>query len=209
MPRIESNGNQEKSDGLNGKIRADLLGNRVIVWDEEAARLLYSGFFGKPVGIKKPKGLVFSRPLELSLLESLYLLEKGKIEVVETAATDSQGQGQLDTEQFKTRCKQSFNNFLDLYTVYKHLRDLKYVVRPGLKFGCDFSVYKQGPGVDHATFLVQVVTSDSELEAIHLVRAGRLATSVKKRYVIATVLKKNSSEKHGDVKYYIFKWYKP
>ncbi|MHA2296241.1 MAG: tRNA-intron lyase [Candidatus Hodarchaeales archaeon] len=181
------------------KIKAELLGTRVIVWNEEAGRSLYSqGFFGKPVGIKKTKTFDFSRPLELSLLESLYLLEEDMITLVEVT-----NQQVLGPDEFSARCVDLFKNFRDLYAVYKHLRGLSYVVRPGLKFGSDFTIYKKGPGLDHAAFMVQVVTgSNSNLEAIHLVRAGRLATSVKKRYVIATVLP-------DGVKYYIFKWAKP
>ncbi|MHA1168196.1 MAG: tRNA-intron lyase [Candidatus Hodarchaeales archaeon] len=184
---------------ISTKPRAELIGSRVIVWDTDEAKILYAdGFFGKPVGIKKPKSMDFTRPLELSLLESLYLLEQEKIELY-----DSTSKEKLGPVDFSNKCDFLFKNFRDLYTVYKHLRSKNYVVRSGLKFGTDFTIYKQGPGIDHAAFLVQVVVSNSKLEAIHLVRAGRLATSVKKRYVIATVLK------NEDVRYYIFKWHKP
>ena len=62
-----------------------------------------------------------------------------------------------------------------------------YVVRPGMKFGSDFIIYEQGPGFDHSQWVVHVEKDDIELQAINIVRAGRLAASVKKRYLISTI----------------------
>ena len=47
---------------------ATLLEDRVVLWDAAASRRLHEhGFYGKPVGER----------LQLSLVESAYLLEKG------------------------------------------------------------------------------------------------------------------------------------
>ncbi|MFX1511943.1 MAG: tRNA-intron lyase [Promethearchaeota archaeon] len=174
---------------------AHLIGNRIILWDSEKGSLIYQlGYYGKPVGIRKPKSPHFNRPLEISVLEGFYLLSLEKIQI----AVDRKI---LTKEEFRERCIKQFKYFDDLYLVYEDLRNLGYIVRPGLKFGTDFSVYYKGPGIDHAPFLVHV--QHTALKPIVLVRAGRLATSVRKRYVIATVLPDRS------IRYYVFSWFKP
>ena len=60
-----------------------------------------------------------------------------------------------------------------------------YVVSPGIKFGCDFAVYEHGPGIDHAPYLVQVVKPSDNLTTTGIVLAGRLATTVKKQFILA------------------------
>jgi tRNA-intron endonuclease len=188
---IEENGNHEVCI-------ADFTGSRVVIWDPEAGSKIYRlGYYGKPVGIRKPKSTQFSRPLELTVLEAAFLYDKHIITVRGPDGT------YVSPEEFKNNCKETFNQFEDLYAVYKDLRDLNYIVRPGMKFGADFAVYQRGPGIDHAPFLVSVFPRNSKIEPIDLVRAGRLATSVKKRYVIATVLADQT------IRYYIFAWFKP
>lgn len=177
--------------------KATFTGSRVIVWNpEDGSQLFRLGYFGKPSGIRKPKTPRFMRPLELTLMEALYLVEKGHIEV-------SQGEKVLSLETMRTKFGVCFDNLDDQYAVYSDLRNLRYIPRPGLKFGTDFSVYQRGPGIDHSPFLVQVFARGSRIQPIDLVRAGRLATSVRKRYVIATVLPDRQ------VRYYVFSWYKP
>ena len=63
---------------LKKKINAELAGERLIVWNFNEANDLYKlGFYGKPVGIPKPKpGQEFQSPLILDLMEGIYLLEK-------------------------------------------------------------------------------------------------------------------------------------
>ena len=63
------------------------------------------------------------------------------------------------------------------------------MVSPGIKFGCDFAVYIKGPGIDHAPYLVQVMKSADKITATGVVLAGRLATTVKKKFIIAVVEK--------------------
>ena len=69
--------------------------------------------------------------------------------------------------------------------VFQDLRDKGYIVSPGIKFGCDFAVYEQGPGIDHAPYLVQVSKPGSDITATGIVLAGRLATTVKKQFIVA------------------------
>src|SRR2546422_6054403 len=72
-----------KSPTLQGE--AELIGTRLIVWDAKTGLDIYrSGFFGKPVGIPKPKpDQDFDVPLLLDLMEGLYLLEHRRISVID------------------------------------------------------------------------------------------------------------------------------
>ncbi len=178
-------------------IPAQLVDKHVIIWNHEQGSQIYQlGYFGKPVGIRKPKSPRFERPLELTLLEAAFLLEDDKIKITED-------ERELSFSEYTTICIERFTKFEDLFTVYKDLRAKRYIVRPGLKFGTDFSVYRRGPGIDHAPFLVSIIPKESTIEPIDLVRAGRLATSVRKRYVIATVLSDQQ------IRYYVFQWNRP
>jgi len=87
--------------------------------------------------------------------------------------------------------------------VYCDLKRRGFVVRKGLKFGCDYLVYRHGPGIDHAPFGVLVYTDGESVDPIELVRAGRLLHSVRKKLILSIVYK--SSE----IKYFVLAWWKP
>lgn len=179
------------------KIPTKFINNRVIVFNPLFASYLYvkKKFFGSPLGISKPRLEYFSKPSELSLIEAYYLLENDEITIF-----DVKEQKNLNPKEFFDIAKKIHNKFEDKYVIYKDLRDKKYIPRPGLKFGADFVVYKKGPGLEHSLFMVHVLPHNSEITAIDMVRAGRLATSVRKKFVIANPLTKS---------YYFFEWFKP
>ncbi|OLS15911.1 MAG: tRNA intron endonuclease [Promethearchaeota archaeon CR_4] len=176
--------------------QAYLLSGRIVVLDPTVGSWLYGGgrFFGQPVGIHKPKSDIFTKPLELSFLEAKYLLRKGLIQII-----DFQKRENLSIEAITTLASREYDDFESKYAIYEDLRDKGYVVRPGLKFGADFGVYKHGPGKDHSLFLVQVMKQNSTISAMQIVLAGRLATTVRKRFVIANPTARS---------YYVFQWTK-
>jgi tRNA-intron endonuclease len=96
------------------------------------------------------------------------------------------------------------NRFIALYDVYKDLRRRGFIVRRGLKFGCDYLVYRHGPGIDHAPFGVLIYVEGEEIDPIELVRAGRLLHSVRKKLVLA--ISDSSKER---VRYVLLDWWKP
>ncbi|MHA1339040.1 MAG: tRNA-intron lyase [Promethearchaeota archaeon] len=180
------------------KIKAQLIETSIIIMNYNDGNFLYSGgkYFGKPLGIKKPKiGIYYKRPFELSFLEGFYLLKKGKIEIYNPKIGKN-----ISLEELEIHASKYEQSFKDKYEIYEDLRDKGYIVRPGLKFGADFAVYREGPGIDHSPYIIQVLPKTAKLKAIDIVRAGRLANSVKKRFIIANALNKT---------YYAFKWYKP
>lgn len=180
-------------------IIGELIEERVMVWDfSQGSQLYNSGFFGKPLGIRKPKGEEFDRPLELSLLEACYLQKRKQIEVI-----DSKTKYKIEQENLLKIGKSKIDLFEEKMLIYEDIRNRGMIPRPGLKFGADFAVYHQGPGLDHSPYVISTLPRGSELTAIELVRAGRLATSVRKKFVIATILSNN------EVKYFGFTWQKP
>ena len=187
-------------DDIPDKIPTKFINSRVIVFNPLYASYLYvkKKFFGAPLGINKPRLEYFSKPSELSLIEAYYLLEHDEITIL-----DVKNNANLSTQEFFEICKQLHDKFEEKYIIYKDLRQKGYVPRPGLKFGADFAVYKQGPGLDHSPYVITALPKGSELTAMELVRAGRLATSVRKKFVIATILTNNI------VRYYGFEWKKP
>ena len=184
-------------DDIPEKIPTKYVNSRVIVFNPLYASYLYvkQKFFGSPLGINKPRLEYFSKPSELSLIEAYYLLEKERITIFDVLLEKF-----ISAEEFYEIGKKTHYKFEEKYTIYKDLREKGYVPRPGLKFGADFVVYKKGPGLEHSPFIVHVLPHDSKITAIDMVRAGRLATSVRKKFVIANPLTNT---------YYFFEWFKP
>lgn len=181
------------------KIKVGLIENFLVVWDAaEGSQLYKAGFYGKPLGIPKPKIPEFKVPLLLDLMEGLYLFETGKITIYEGPARRKVG-----LKKLKQKIKQLYDEFEEKYAVYRDLRSSGLIVTPGIKFGCDFAVYKYGPGVEHAPYMVSVKKAVSEISATEIVKAGRLATTVRKRFIIA--VPDLAAQK---TKYLIFKWFK-
>jgi tRNA-intron endonuclease len=178
---------------------ARLVGDRAIVWNPTDGMYLYeNGYFGQPVGIRKPKSSIFDKPLELSLLESAYLTHEKILQVI-----DSSDGHILSLDEIISLGFERSEDFKDQFLVYAQLRERGYIVRPGLKFGTDFAVYEKGPGLDHAPFLVHVIPQKKGVVPLDIVRAGRLATSVRKRFIIATV------KDNGEIAHYSFVWHRP
>lgn len=178
---------------------AEFVVDRAIVWNPEEGSKLYSmGYFGQPVGIRKPKSADFDKPLELSLIECAYLIQEGYLVV-----HDPQNDVELSKDDVIQRGRALAEDFIDRLKVYTHLRKRGYILRPGLKFGTDFAVYEKGPGKDHAPLLVHVIPQRTGIVPLDIVRAGRLATSVRKKFIIATV------KDDGEIVYYSFVWHKP
>ncbi len=186
-----------KEEDIPKKIPTKFLNSRVIVFNPLFASYLYvkKNFFGSPLGINKPRLEYFSKPSELSLIEAYYLLNKGEITIYNVKEDKD-----LSPNEFHEIAKEIHHKFEEKFIIYKDLREKGYIPRPGLKFGADFVVYKKGPGLEHSPFIVHVLPHDSKITAIDMVRAGRLATSVRKKFVIANPLTKS---------YYFFEWFKP
>ena len=160
-------------------MKAELIENRIIVWNiSDSKKLFTSGYYGKPIGMPKPKPDEINVPLILDLIEGYYLQLNSKIQIYKNKK-------KISKNLMLEVCSNGYHNFDKKFQVYKDFRKKGYIVNPGIKFGCDFAVYQKGPGIDHAPFLVQVYNRNEKISSTDVVLAGRLATSVKKQFILA------------------------
>ena len=165
--------------------------HRVITEDSDEARLFYSqSHYGK---------IVQEGRLQLSLIEALYLVERGRLRVLDGRNRE------MGFEQFLRRAKKVEPNFWIRYCVFKNMRSRGYIVKPALKFGADFRVYDRGvkPGEDHARWVVYPVHEGSVLTWYEFAAKNRVAHSTKKRLMLGIV------DDEGDVTYYEIRWMRP
>ncbi len=128
----------------------------------------------------------------------MYLLEKNVIEIW------SKGR-RISKDELHSIASRLIEKFDELYTVYRDLRERGFVVRRGLKFGCDYLVYRFGPGIDHAPYGVEVLDLGEKFDPIAIVRMGRLLHSVRKKLILALV----DTSNHNKINYVLFTWWKP
>lgn len=152
---------------------ATLLEDRVMLWDPESSERLHEGgFYGKPGGGR----------LQLSLVESAYLLEKGALKIVDRSGMD------LNQEEFEKRARVVEEDFDMKHRVYRDLREKDLVVKTGFKFGSHFRVYKRvesSKKVPHSEYLVHSIPDDHVFHLPVVSRAVRLAHSVRKVMIFA------------------------
>ena len=137
--------------------------------------------------------------VQLSLMEALYLLEKGKISIL-----DGRGKA-MELDTFLRKAKKVEPKFWVRYCVFKDMRNRGYIIKTALKFGADFRVYDRGikPGEDHARWVVYAV-HEGEVQTWHEFAAkNRVAHSTKKRLLIAVV------DDEGDVSFWEVRWMRP
>jgi len=149
-----------------------LLKDRVVVFNKSISKkLLEEEFFGKP----------FGDGLQLSLIEALYLSEKGFISV-HTADDEKIAKVKLEKNIHKLQPDYKLR-----LIVFKDLKKRGLIVKTGFKFGAHFRAYAKKPDETHAEYLVHVVDKDFKSNWAEISRAVRLAHSVNKEIVFARV----------------------
>lgn len=145
--------------------------------------------FGEAFGKKK---------YQYSLVEGLYLWEKGKIKI-------KTSRKELDFGSYLKKAKRKDKNFLIRYAVYKDMRNRGYIVKTALKFGADFRVYDRGikPGEDHAKWIIYPVSEVGSMTWYEFAAKNRVAHSTKKRLLIGIV------DEELSVTYYEIAWKRP
>ena len=159
-----------------------LSGTKVLVGDSDLKSQLKDRGFGEVEG----------KALVLSLIEAIYLVESGKLEVVK-------GKKTLSFEELVKAGSRKEKEFINKYLVYKDLRERGMLVRTGLKFGTDFRLYERGAtlGKGHSNYLVHVVPEEYTCSFPEMARALRLAKNVNKDMIYAIV------DEECDVTYYL------
>ncbi|MEM3690332.1 MAG: tRNA-intron lyase, partial [Candidatus Micrarchaeia archaeon] len=135
----------EQTEKQGRKIKVVYAKEQIISENSDYAReLCNSGSYGV---------LLEDGRVQFSAFETLYLMEKGKVELI-----DFRGRT-LSKEELIKKASRSDKEFLARYAIFKDLRTRGYVVKTALKFGADFRVYDRGvkPGEDHAKWIVYAV----------------------------------------------------
>ncbi|XP_067007285.2 tRNA-splicing endonuclease subunit Sen2 [Anabrus simplex] len=93
---------------------------------------------------------------------------------------------------------QSQPDFVEKYVVYHYFRSKGWIVKPGIKFGGDFLLYKQGPAFYHASYIVhvRVVTvaglyepqNENSLSWTKYIGLNRLAETAGKEILLCNVV---------------------
>ena len=89
-----------------------------------------------------------SERLQLSLVESLYLLSKGIITIRDRRSKV------FSFDEFIEKASEIESSFFRKYSIYKNLRDSGHVVKTGFKFGTHFRVYKKVESIVRLAFRI-------------------------------------------------------
>jgi tRNA-intron endonuclease len=167
------------------KILTYIMGEVVSTNEADAFTLFKKSNFGQPIGQK----------IQYSLSEALYLVEKGKIEVMKNKKI-------IPFEELFKLFKKIDSRIQLKYPVFKDLRDKGYIVKTALKFGADFRVYEKGrtPDEEHAKWIVFVEHESKKFSWQDFSSKNRVAHSTKKNLLIAIL------DEESDVSYYEVSW---
>ncbi|OGS59992.1 MAG: hypothetical protein A3K59_05150 [Euryarchaeota archaeon RBG_19FT_COMBO_69_17] len=149
------------------------LGDRGMVVEEDDARALHAaGFFGKIVG----------RRLQLSLLETAYLLKAGLVDV-RNADTDRP----IGLPRLLREARRVQPDFELRLRAYEDLTARGVIAKTGFKYGAHFRAYEGDPDVQHAKYLVHALPRGERAMWPEISRAVRLAHGVKKQILFGEV----------------------
>ena len=158
-----------------------LSGTKVIVGDNDLRSFLKDRGFGEESGKRH----------ELSLIEAMFLVETGKMDVVD-------GKRALAFDELIRAGNKVEKNFYAKYRVYSDLRGRGLLVRTGLKFGADFRVYERGGQVktSHSKYLVNVIPEEYTCAFPQMAGLVRACQTVNKALIYAVI------DEEGDITYY-------
>jgi tRNA-intron endonuclease len=120
--------------------------------------------------------------LVLSLLESIYLIDKGYISI-----KNSKTGRMVTLTGLKKLYKRIEKNLTERIIAYKELRENGVLVKTGFKYGSHFRCYSSDPNTSHAKYLIHVVPDNYVTIWPEISRAVRLAHGVKKELILAVV----------------------
>ena len=170
-------------------IIAVMMNERVTSVSELARALYEQSRYGE---IKEDK-------VQYSLVEALYLLEKGKLVLKDLKDKD------IVFDKALKKAIKLEPNFWVRYIAYRDMRNRGYIVKTALKFGADFRIYDRGvkPGEDHAKWILYPVHESSALTWYEFAAKNRVAHSTKKKLLLGIV------DDENDIAYYICSWTRP
>ena len=136
-------------------------------------------------------GTLENKVFTLTFYESLYLLDKGMLEIKDTNGKAKDFQSLLHSYEAKN------DNAWVNYLVYRDLRSRGYVVREGFGGGIDFRIYERGTyGKDTAPYLIMITQEGKPLPVNDLADALSKSKSQKKELILAVM------NRRGEVVHY-------
>lgn len=176
---------------IKGTVKVFFSKERILTENSDPAREFYNQ--------SRYGSLMDDGRIQLTLIETLYLLEKGRTAVISGKTK------KLTFNDLLKKAKKLEPNLWTRYCVYKDMRDRGYIIKTALKFGADFRVYDRGvkPGEDHAKWIIYPVKETDHLTWYEFAAKNRVAHSTKKRLLIGIVDEENS------VTYYEIRWLRP
>ena len=168
------------------KFEISLVGERLIAEDKNEAHNLYD---------QSRYGEIKDNKVQYSLVEGLYLLEKGKVDILDSKK-------KISFDDFIKKVVKKEANFWVRYVAYRDMRNRGYIVKTALKFGADFRVYDRGikPGEDHAKWIMYPVKETDSLTWYEFSAKNRVAHSTRKRLLVACV------DEENDTTYWEISW---
>ncbi|CAG9761258.1 unnamed protein product [Ceutorhynchus assimilis] len=97
-----------------------------------------------------------SETVWLSLEEAFFLASA--VKCLDVSCSDGK---LLDCDQLWALFQETDSFFVRNYVVYFYYRAKNWVVKPGIKFGGDFMLYKQGPPFYHSSYIIIIEVIDS------------------------------------------------
>ncbi len=92
------------------------------------------------------------------------------------------------------------------YPLFKHLHAHDYFLTPGLRFGCDYTVYPGDPLRFHSHFLAVGYGWEDKIPLIDLIGGGRLGTGVKKGFLVGGEVLGEQRREDGEVRTFCIEW---
>ena len=169
-------------------IMGELSGEKVVSSSVTAKDLYSQSLFGE----------MKNGNVAYSLVEAMYLLEKGKMKI------KSNGKS-MSFDSFLKKINKAEPTFWVRYCVFRDMRTRGYIVKTALKYGAEFRVYDRGvkPGEDHAKWILFPVHEGSAFTWYDLSAKNRVSHSTKKKLLIGIV------DEEDEVTYLEFQWVRP
>lgn len=166
------------------RVKALFKEGRVLIPSREGANKIYGMGFGSM--LESDEGLT------LSPCDALYLVEKGKIDVV-----DASDGSKLSFNDLLSRFMEVDERVWTKYLIYRDLRSKGYVVRDGVGLGIDFQVYGKGEfGKSLPRYIVVGLCEGESRPISEIVRAVEEAETLGKELKLAVL------DRRGEVVYY-------
>jgi tRNA-splicing endonuclease subunit Sen34 len=80
------------------------------------------------------------------------------------------------------------------------LKEKKFYVTSGIKYGADFLLYRDDPNFIHSEYLVYIKDSKKEINIKEIINGERISLSHKKKFLMASETDENK------IKYYNLEW---